>query len=245
MRQKAKMTPLLLLPGLLCDARLWRDQMSALADIAAPVVADLTLDSRLEAMADRALAIMPERFAMAALSMGGYVAFALLRRAPERVTRLLLMDTSARADSDIQARRRRSLMALSASGRFHGVAPRMLPNLLHPDRLDDAGLGAEVSAMAARVGRDAFQSQQEAILHRPDSRADLARIRVPTWVAVGAGDQLTPPALAEEIAAGIPGARLVIIEGCGHLPPMEAPERTSKLMRNWLTAPDFMGEPHG
>jgi len=244
MLQKAKMTPLLLLPGLLCDARLWRDQISALADIAAPVVADLTLDSRLEAMADRALAIMPERFAMAALSMGGYVAFALLRRAPERVTRLLLMDTSARADSDTQARRRRSLMALSASGRFHGVAPRMLPNLLHPDRLDDAGLGAEVSAMAARVGRDAFQSQQAAILHRPDSRADLARIRVPTWVAVGDGDQLTPPALAEEIAAGIPDARLVIIEGCGHLPPMEAPERTSKLMRNWLTAPDFMGEPN-
>ncbi len=235
------MTPLLLLSGLLCDARLWRDQIAALAGIAAPVVADLTQDDRLEAMADRALAAMPERFAVAALSMGGYVAFALLRRAPERISRLLLMDTSARADTESQARRRRALMALSASGRFHGVAPRMLPNLLHPDRLNDAALGAEVSAMAARVGRDAFVRQQTAILYRPDSRADLARIRAPTWVAVGAGDQLTPPALAREIAAGIPGARLEVIEGCGHLPPMEAPGRTSALMRDWLNEPDPVG----
>ena len=86
----------------------------------------------------------------------------------------------------------------------------------------------------AGLGRDAFLRQQSAILHRPDSRPDLGHIRVPTWVAVGAGDQLTPPVLAEEIAAGIPGARLEVIEGCGHLPPMEAPERTSALMRNWL-----------
>ncbi len=235
------MTPLLLLPGLLCDARLWRDQIAALAGIAAPVVADLTQDDRLEAMADRALAAMPERFALAALSMGGYVAFALLRRAPGRISRLLLMDTSARADTEAQARRRRALMALSGSGRFHGVAPRMLPNLLHPDRLNDVALGAEVSAMAARVGRAAFLRQQAAILHRPDSRADLARIRAPTWVAVGAGDQLTPPSLAREIAAGIPGARLEVIEGCGHLPPMEAPERTSALMRDWLTERDPAG----
>ena len=228
------MTPLLLLSGLLCDSRLWRDQMMALADIAEPVVADLTQDDRLDSMADRALASMPERFAVAALSMGGYVAFALLRRAPERISRLLLMDTSARADTEFQTRRRKGLMALSGSGRFNGVAPRMLPNLLHPDRLGDVALGAEVSAMAARVGRDAFLRQQAAILHRPDSRPDLGNIRVPTWVAVGAGDQLTPPALAEEIVAEIPGARLEVIEGCGHLPPMEAPERTSALMRNWL-----------
>lgn len=229
------MTPLMLLPGLLCDARLWRDQIEALADIAAPMVADLTLDDRLEAMAERALAAMPPRFAVAALSMGGYVAFALLRLAPERVSRVLLMDTSARADTEYQARRRRSLMALSGSGRFHGVAPRMLPNLLHPDRLGDPVLGAEVAAMAARVGREAFVRQQTAILHRPDSRADLAQIRAPTLVAVGEGDQLTPPALAEEIAGGIPGARLEPIEGCGHLPPMEAPGRVSALMRIWLS----------
>ena len=230
------MTPILLLPGLLCDARLWRDQITSLADIATPVVADLTQDDRLEAMAERALAAMPERFAVAALSMGGYVAFALLRLAPERISRLLLMDTSARSDTDYQARRRRALIALSGSGRFHGVAPRMLPTLLHPDRLGDPILAAEVSAMAARVGRDAFVCQQTAILNRPDSRADLTAIRVPTLVAVGAGDRVTPMPMAEEIATGIPGAKLEIIEGCGHLPPMEDPEQTSALMRRWLTA---------
>jgi pimeloyl-ACP methyl ester carboxylesterase len=229
------MTPILLLPGLLCDARLWRDQIASLGDIAAPVVADLTRDDRLEAMAERALATMPQHFAVAALSMGGYVAFALLRIAPARISRLLLMDTSARPDSEYQARRRRALIALSGSGRFHGVAPRMLPTLLHPDRLGDAALGAEVSAMAARVGRDAFVRQQTAILHRPDSRDDLAAIRVPTLVAVGAGDQLTPLPMAEEMARGIAGARLEMIPGCGHLPPMEDPGRTSALMRNWLT----------
>jgi pimeloyl-ACP methyl ester carboxylesterase len=229
------MTPILLLPGLLCDARLWRDQIASLGDIAAPVVADLTQDDRLEAMAERALATMPQHFAVAALSMGGYVAFALLRIAPARISRLLLMDTSERPDSEYQARRRRALIALSGSGRFHGVAPRMLPTLLHPDRLGDAALGAEVSAMAARVGRDAFVRQQTAILHRPDSRDDLAAIRVPTLVAVGAGDQLTPLPMAEEMACGIAGARLEIIPGCGHLPPMEDPDRTSALMRNWLT----------
>ena len=237
------MIHLLLLPGLLCDARLWRDQIEALADIAVCHVADLTQDETLEAMAGRALAAMPERFAVAALSMGGYVAFELLRQAPERVSRLLLMDTSARADTDAQARRRRGLMAISGSGRFHGVAPRMLPNLLHPDRLGDAFLGAEVSAMAARVGRDAFLRQQAAILRRPDSRGDLPNIRMPAWVAVGAGDQVTPPALAEEIAAGIPNAQLERIEGCGHLPPMEMPERTSALMRVWLTDHDAVDRP--
>lgn len=232
-----RMTPVLLLPGLLCDARLWRDQVAALADIAVCTVADLTLDDRFEAMAERALARMPARFALAGLSMGGYAAFAIMRLAPERVSRLLLMDTSARPDSEAQMRRRRALMALSASGRFHGVAPRMLPNLLHPDRANDPVLGAEVTAMATRVGRDAFLRQQTATLHRPDSRPELARIEVPSLVVVGAGDQLTPPPLAREIAAGIPGARLVVLEGCGHLPPLEAPEAVSALMRSWILEP--------
>ena len=230
------MIPLLLLPGLLCDARLWRDPMAALSDIAVPVVADLTRDDRFEAMADRALATMPPVFAMAGLSMGGQVAFAILRRAPGRVSRLMLMDTSARADTEVSAKRRRALMALSASGRFNGVAPRMLPDLLHPDRLNDVDLGHEISAMAARVGRDVFLRQQTAILHRADSRADLGSINVPSWIVIGAGDRITPRHLSEEIAAGIPGARLEIVEGCGHLPPMEAPEATSALMRRWLTA---------
>lgn len=227
---------LLFLPGLLCDARLWRDQAEALRDVASCRVADLTRDDTLDAMADRASRDMPGRFAVCGLSMGGYAALALMRRAPGRVTQLCLMDTAARPDTPEQARRRRGLMALvrSGTGAFRGVTPRLLPQLLHPDRAADPALGAEVLAMAERVGRDAFLRQQAAILGRPDSRPDLPGIAVPTLVAVGEGDQLTPPELSREMAAAIPGARLEVLAGCGHLPPLEDPARVSVLLRGWL-----------
>lgn len=226
---------LLLLPGLLCDARLWRDPIAALADLADCQVADLTQDDTLRGMALRTLERAPPRFALAGLSMGGYVAFEILRLAPERVTRLALFDTSARPDTEEAARRRRGLMALTRTGQFRGVTPRLLPSLLHPEALEGP-LGHEVRAMADRVGREAFLRQQLAILQRPDSRPMLPGIRLPTLVAVGEEDVLTPPALAEEIAAGIPGARLERIARSGHLPTMERPEESAALMREWLAA---------
>lgn len=231
--------PLLLLPGLLCDARLWRDQVAALSDIAVPTVADLTRDDTLDAMADRALAAMPERFAMAALSMGGYVAFAILRRAPHRVVRLCLLDTSARPDEPEQARRRRGLIALTRMGRFRGVTPRLLPQLLHPDNLEDETLVGEVQDMADRVGKEAYLRQQTAIVRRPDSRPDLPKIDVPTLVGVGEVDRMTPPEHAAEIATGIPTARLVVIPRSGHLPPMEQPREVGTAMRAWISDNDF------
>jgi pimeloyl-ACP methyl ester carboxylesterase len=229
----------LFLPGLLCDARLWRDQAAGVAGVARPVVADLTLDDSVEGMARRAVAAMPGRFALCGLSMGGYVAMAVMRLAPERVTRLCLMDTSARADTPEQARRRLLLMGQvrMAGSNFRGVTPRLLPSLLHADRLGDAELVGEVTAMAERVGREAFLRQQTAILGRPDSLGELAAIHVPTLVAVGEGDQLTPPVRAEEIAARIAGARLDRIAGCGHLPPLEAPALVTALLRGWLAQP--------
>ncbi|WP_135468946.1 alpha/beta fold hydrolase [Crenalkalicoccus roseus] len=227
---------LLLLPGLLCDARLWRDQVAGLGDRARCVVADLTRDDSLSALAARALAAAPPRFALCGLSMGGYVAFEILRRAPERVTRLALLDTSARPDTPEQARRRRGLMALARAGTFRGVTPRLLPQLVHPAHLGGP-VAAEVMAMAERVGRDAFLRQQAAILGRPDSRPLLPGIRVPALVAVGEEDALTPPALSEEMAALIPGARLARLPGCGHLPPLEDPAATTALLRAWLDAP--------
>jgi pimeloyl-ACP methyl ester carboxylesterase len=229
------MTNLLLLPGLLCDAALWRHQVAGLSDRARIAIADVTLDDSLGAMAARALAAAPPRFALAGLSMGGYLAFEILRQAPGRVTRLALFDTSARPDTPEQARRRRGLMALSRSGAFRGVTPRLLPQLLHPENL--AGpVAAEVLAMAGRVGREAFLRQQAAILGRPDSRPGLAAIAVPSLVAVGAADALTPPDRAQEIAAGIPGARYAELPGCGHLPPLEAPGAVNALLATWLAA---------
>lgn len=227
---------LILLPGLLCDARLWRDQARALEAVAAPEVADLSRDDSLDDMARRVLRAAPERFALAGLSMGGYVALAVTRLAPERVSHLCLLDTSARADTEEQRRRRRGLIALARTGRFRGVTPQLLPLLLHPDRLDDAALVGEVTAMADRVGRDAFLRQQAAILGRPDARPGLGALRVPTLVAVGDADALTPPELSREMASLIPGARLAELPRCGHLSTLEMPDAVAALMRAWLAA---------
>lgn len=229
----ADLAPLVLLPGLLCDARLWREQALALHDVADIQVADLTLDDSVAAMAARVLAAAPERFALGGLSMGGYVAFEILRQAPERVTRLALFSTSAAPDSPQRAEQRRRAMAALSVGRFLGVTQQMMPQLLPPSRLNDP-LAGEVKAMAGRVGGEAFLRQQRAILGRPDSRPDLAGVRVPTLVAVGDLDRLTPPAEAQAIHEGIAGSTLHVFADCGHLPAMERPDEATGLLRAWL-----------
>jgi|SRR5487761_355989 len=232
----ARKPPLVLLPGLLCDKTLWRSQIEALGDVAEPQVADLTQDDSIAAMVRRLLAAAPPRFALAGLSMGGYCAFDVMRQAPECVERLALLDTGARADTPEQTSRRRGLIELAEKGEFKGVTPRLLPLFLHPDRLKDAKLVGEVTAMAERVGKDAFLRQQKAIMGRVDSRPSLGSIRCPTLMLCGRQDALTPPDLAEEIAAGIPGARLDLIDNCGHLSTMERPDAVNAELRQWLTA---------
>jgi pimeloyl-ACP methyl ester carboxylesterase len=231
----ASFAPLILLPGLLCDAFLWRGQVADLADVAASFVPDLTLDESVGRMAARVLAAAPPAFSLAGLSMGGYVALEIMRQAPERVQRLALFSTGAAADDE--ARRRQRLRGIESLrlGRFVGVTSRMLPQLLHPDHVDGP-LGAEVRAMAGRVGGEAFLRQQQAILDRPDSRPMLATIRVPTLVAVGEADLLTPPRQALELHRGIAGSTLHVLERCGHLPALEQPSEASRLLRAWLTA---------
>lgn len=226
-------TPLLLLPGLLCDARVWRDQVQALADVADAAVPDLTLDDSIATMAARVLASAPERFALAGLSMGGYVAFEILRQQPARVSRLALFDTSAAPDSPERARQRRMGIAAIGQGRFVGVTRQLLPRLVHARHVDGP-VGAEVQAMAQRVGAQAYLRQQGAILGRVDSRPLLPKIDVPTLVVVGADDVMTPPAESEAIAAAIPGAVLHRLSACGHLPPMELPAESAALLRDWL-----------
>lgn len=227
--------PLVLLPGLLCDAALWAPQVSVLRGLADPImIGDLTRNDSIGGMAEAVLAQAPPRFALAGLSMGGYCAFEIMRRAPERVTRLALLDTSARPDTDEQRARRRGLIELAEKGEFKGVTPRLLPLLIHPDRLGDEALKATVMGMAERVGKEAFLRQQKAIMGRPDSRPDLGRIACPTLVLVGRQDALTPVAVHEEMAAGIPGARLVIVEDCGHLSTLEKPEAVNAALEDWL-----------
>lgn len=228
--------PLVLLPGLLCDAALWRAQVEGLGTLAAPTIVDLTRDDSLVGMARRALAEAPPSFALAGLSMGGYVAQEVMRQAPERVTRLALLDTSARADTPEQTARRRGLIEFSEKGEFKGVTPRLLPLLIHPARHEDKPLTDLVMGMAERVGKEAFLRQQKAIMGRPDGREDLRRIACPTLVLCGRQDALTPLALHEEIAGLVAGAKLVVVEDCGHLSTMEKPVTVTAALRQWLTA---------
>jgi pimeloyl-ACP methyl ester carboxylesterase len=225
---------LLLLPGLLCDERLWQPQVGALSDAAEIVIADMTRDDTIEGMAKRALDAMPAHFALAGLSMGGYAAFEIMRQAPERVTRLALLDTGARADAAEQTVRRKDLIALADRGEFKAVSPRLLPLFVHESRLDDSALIADVTAMADGVGKDAFLRQQKAIMGRPDSRPGLSAVGCPTLVLCGRDDVLTPPDLSEEIAGLIAGADLVLIDDCGHLSTMERPAAVNAALASWL-----------
>lgn len=226
--------PLILLPGLLCSPDLWAHQVENLADIADITVADMTRADSMAGMAEGILAGAPPQFALAGLSMGGYVAHEIMVTAPERVSRLALLDTSARADRPGQSSRRKELIELAHKGEFKGITDRLLPLFLHPDRLDDEDLTGRVKSMAGAVGLDAFLRQQKAIAGRVDRRADLARVDCPTLVLCGRDDILTRLAAHEEMATAIAGAKLVVIEDCGHLSTMERPDAVTAAMRDWL-----------
>lgn len=227
---------LVLVPGLLCTQRLWRDQIAALEARRNIVVPRNDLDDSVAGMARRALDAAPDRFALAGLSMGGYVALEMWRQAPERIERLALLDTRATADTPAETERRKDLMALANRGRFTGVHERLMPILIHESRLGDTELTAAIAGMAEETGRDGFINQQKAIMARPDSRETCRTIDVPTLVLCGREDALTPLALHEEMARLIPGAHLEIVENCGHMSTMEKPEEVNAALEAWLAA---------
>jgi pimeloyl-ACP methyl ester carboxylesterase len=227
--------PVVLVPGLLCSARLYSEQIAALWRFGQVTVADHTRDDSMEAIAHRILSLTPPRFALAGLSMGGYIALTIVREAPERVVKLALLDTSARPETPEQSARRQPQIALAQSGRFAEVSPLTWPLFVHRNRQGDEPLKQVVHTMAEETGAEAFLRQQKAIMTRKDARPLLPSIRCPTLVLVGDGDELTPPALAEEIVAGIPGARLAIIPDCGHLSTLERPDAVNKVLSEWMS----------
>ena len=223
--------PVVFLPGLLCDARLWQPQIAGLGQGIESWVADLTRDDSIAGMAKRVLAEAPfPRFALAGLSMGGYVAMEVMRQAPERVERLALLDTQARPESPEARERRLALMALAEKGDFMGVTDRLLPLLVHSSRLSDAPLVELIKDMARHVGKEAFLREQKAIMGRADSRDTLWKIRCPTLVLCGEHDLLTPRDRHEEIGAAIGGAKLVVLPGCGHLSTLEKPLEVNRAL---------------
>jgi len=226
--------PIVLIPGLNCSARLYAEQIPALWRFGPVTVADQRRDDSIAAIARRLLTAAPPRFALAGLSMGGYIAFEIMRQAPQRVVKLALLDTGARPETAEQTQGRQRRIELTKTGRFAEAVDIHFPLLVHRDRHDDEALKRLVRAMAEETGPEAFLRQQQAIMGRADSRPGLAAIACPTLVLVGDADVLTPPAQAQEMVAGIPGARLVIVPDCGHLSTLERPQAMTQALVEWM-----------
>jgi pimeloyl-ACP methyl ester carboxylesterase len=227
--------PLVLVPGLGCSARLYRAQLDALWTFGPITVADHTRDDNMDGIARRIQASAPPRFALAGLSMGGFISLAMMRLAPERIDRLALLDTNARADVPERSAEREKFIAMAQAGKFAEVNAALTPRYLHPDHRGEA-FRKVVDEMADDVGADGFIRQQRAIMGRPDSRPMLGSVRCPTLVLVGDADAATPPELSKEMADAIPGAKLVVVKECGHLSTIEQPEAVNAAMAAWLQA---------
>jgi pimeloyl-ACP methyl ester carboxylesterase len=229
--------PILLVPGLACSPRIFASVVPALWRLGPVTVANHIRDDNMGAIARRILAEAPPRFALAGHSMGGYIAFEIMRQAPDRVAKLALINTQARPDTPEATERRRSQMARAWNGQYHAILDELFPNFVHPSRRDDAGLRRLVHDMGDDVGEGGFVRQQTAVISRVDSRPSLAWIKCPTLVLTGDEDNTIPNALSKEMADGIHGAKLVILQNCGHLPQPEQPEATVAALVEWLRGP--------
>jgi pimeloyl-ACP methyl ester carboxylesterase len=229
------MTPIVLASGQLLTPDVWAPQIAALSRGRQIVLADHTRDDTITGMAERLLAAAPPRFHLAAHAMGGFVAFEVMRRAPERVARLALLTTLAPNDGPAQTARRQGYIQLVENGQFDQVAEERIPMLLAPGRRDDPALTGAVRQMARDTGPEIFLRQQRAIMRRQDSRPGLPRIAAPTLIIWGEQDGITTAAHQCELALGIPAARLDTLSDCGHLATLEAPERVNALLSDWLS----------
>lgn len=229
--------PVLFLPDMMCDARVFGPQIADLSRDYAVMTAPVTHGERVEEIASGLLDVAPMRFALAGLGMGGMVAMELYRRAPERVTRLALMDTSPLAEPPQLAAQRDPLVIRARSGRLRDVVERdLVPQYLVPGPHHDE-IAALVVDMALGLGTEVFARQTRALQRRRDQQSTLRRINVPTVVLCGAEDVICPIKRHSFMAEMIPKAHLCIIEEAGHLPTLEQPADVIRALRDWLSKP--------
>ena len=226
--------PILLIPGLVSSPRIYAPVVPALWRFGPVSVANHIRDDNMGAIARRILAEAPPRFALAGHSMGGYIAFEIVRQAPDRVAKLALINTQARPDTPEATTRRRDMIARAQGGDYSAILDELFPGFVHPSRLGEAALRQLVHDMGDDIGVDAFVRQQTAIMGRADSRPMMAWIKCPTLVLTGDADNTIPNSLSVEMAQGIPGARLTIIPDCGHLPQVERTEACADALVEWL-----------
>ncbi len=226
--------PLLLVPGLASSARVYAPIIPALWRLGTVMVANHIRDDSIEGIARRILTEAPPRFALAGHSMGGYIAFEIMRQAPERVAKLALINTQARADTPEAIERRRGHIARALRGELRALRDETFPDLVHSSRRDDESLRKLMHAQDEDVGVERYVAQQYAMIARVDSRPTMAGITCPTLVLSGDEDKLIPNWLSKEMADGIAGAKLVILDRCGHLPQPEQPAATVAALTEWL-----------
>jgi len=240
--RRLELEPIVMLFAVRDGSAPWIDQaelpelrLQPLNDASSAAVLDANAPGLESGLRRRILAEAPPRFALAGHSMGGYIAFEIMRQAPERVAKLALLDTAATPETPQQTATRKTRIALAKSGRFDEALDLMFPALVHRDRHGDERLKRIVDLMGEETGADAFIRQQHAIMGRADSRPSLATVACLALVMVGDADELTPPAAAQEIAAGISGARLVVIPQCGHLSTLERPDAVNAALIEWIS----------
>lgn len=224
---------LVLIPGLVCDAEVWRHQVEHLAEHADIIVAPADTGETIDAMAGTILDAAPDSFALAGFSMGGYVAIEMLRQAPERIARLALLDTNARPDTPEKTAGRETAIARCEAGDLAGVIDGMMSVLLHPDRRQGE-LAEFVRIMADRVGPEVFALRHRMMMTRRDGREILPGAKVPVRAICGRQDGMSSVEEHEEIAALAPNGRFSLIEDCGHMTILERPQAATALLRDWL-----------
>lgn len=220
------------------DERLYAHQVQALGDTHDCKVFVFRQHDTMAGMADQVLSAMPQRFTLIGLSLGGYAAFEVIRRALPRLQRMVLVDTTAVADHPARREGRLKDIATVRQGGVDALVPELPSRWLLPAHTRRPDLVALMADMAHNVGAGGQYNQQMAMLGRPDSHADLARVRVPTLVMCGRQDPVTPLADHEAMAACVPGARLAVVEDCGHLSTIEQPEAVTVELTRWLRATD-------
>lgn len=226
---------LMLLPGLICDSRIFAAQRECLGDVVV-VNGFGTLES-IEAMARHALAQAPARIALLGHSMGARVALEMYRQAPARIARLALVSTGVHGVKPGEAEKRQALIDLGRAQGAGALVDHWLPPMVAPRRIGDADLIEPLRAMCIEAGVDAFAAQVHALLGRPDAKSLLPNVTCPTLVMVGSVDSWSPPAQHAAIAAMIPDARLNVIDGAGHMLPAEAPHAFNAAIADWLSMP--------
>ena len=228
------MTATLLIPGLNCSARIFARQIPALWQFGPVTVADHRQGETIEAIARYILASAPPEFALLGFSMGGYVALEIARLAPERVERLALLATTARPDTPEQREKRMKRVAVVEAGGFEADIALQSPLVVHPSHAEDQALAELNRLMALEAGPEAFVRHIMAIIARRDQRDLLPTISCPTLIVAGDGDQLMPAAVTDELAALIPGAKLVTLPESGHYFPLEQPEKLNAVLVEWV-----------